>query len=312
METSGRFSESEANRELDATPIMPVDSECTVRFEALVSGKKLEYCNPQTTRISFPEEEVKKLFTSPLISEETSNKVRAETSHSGVGTFKDAAKKVIEEKWVFVDKAARSGMKLSSIFLLAAESLLRAHQQFPGDQGYFSRAEVGSLIFLLGPLARQIYDQFARVAIKSIKVRRDNVLGVFKWPYPEARAHLEQLPFLGKDLFDGRFLEAFVKEVDKHKVVAQTSFCLQESVPTTLQPMEVAPSRSRNLRGLPGRRGRKRAKPTVALPVVRRQRGVGSLYRRQRGGGSRLASRGRGRGRARSFNPSFSDSYYAP
>ncbi|KAJ8025997.1 hypothetical protein HOLleu_33717 [Holothuria leucospilota] len=57
----------------------------------------------------------------------------------------------------------------SSVFLLAAEALQRAHLQLPGNDVQFSRAEVGQLVFLLGPLAWLVYDQFARVALKAMR-----------------------------------------------------------------------------------------------------------------------------------------------
>ena len=56
------------------------------------------------------------------------------------------------------------------------------------------------MIFLLGPLTRQVYDQFGRVALKSVDIRRNRVLSVFNWPYADARARLEQLPVLGSVL----------------------------------------------------------------------------------------------------------------
>ncbi|KAJ8026083.1 Polycomb group RING finger protein 3 [Holothuria leucospilota] len=118
----------------------------------------------------------------------------------------------MEEDWFQADLAARAGLKFSSVFLLAAEALRRAHLQVPGDDIQFSRAEVGQLVFLLGPLARLVYDQFARVALKAVKVRRANVLDTFQWPSVEARNRLEQLPVASPDLITGQFLEKFAQE----------------------------------------------------------------------------------------------------
>ena len=97
-------------------------------------------------------------------------------------------------------------MMLSSVLLLVSESLIRAHQQFSADEGSLSRPEVGKIAYSLGPLSRLIYDQFAKVALKSVRVRRRNVLDSFDWPSSEARSRLEQLPVLGDDLFNDQFL----------------------------------------------------------------------------------------------------------
>ena len=162
--------------------------------------------------------------------------VRSETSLSGSGTFKDPAEKTIDFQWSSVDKMARAGLKLSSVLLLIAESLIRAHQRIPEDLTFFSIAEVGWLIFLLGPLTRQVFDQFGRVALKSVGIRRNNVLSVFNWPYADARARLEQLPVLGSVLFSGKFFETFKREVERHRVVSQTSFAPQARSLTTMTP----------------------------------------------------------------------------
>ena len=112
---------------VDLTPVMPVDSECADRLEALVSGSRMSASSAKIDDIRFPEEEVVKLFSTPTISEETSNMVRAESSYSGSGTFKDFYRRKVEELWSFTVKVARAGMKLSSILLLTAESLIRVH-----------------------------------------------------------------------------------------------------------------------------------------------------------------------------------------
>ena len=299
---------------MDTTPVMPVDSECTERFEALASGPKLSTSATKTDKIRFPEEEVKKLFSTPLISEETMNKVRAETAYSGSGVFRSESKRAIESRWTFVDKAARVGMKLASILLLTAESLIRAHQQVPEDQIYFNRAEVGSLVFLLGPLARQMFDQFSRMALKSVRVRRDNLLSLFHWPYPEARARLEQLPYLSSDLFDGRFLETFQKEVQKHKVLAETSFTTQYVRPVAAHPVDFQ-GYLPPLRGMIPKsagRSKKKAKPSRPGKSYRFPRSAGASSSSARGRGSRSVNRGRSRGRARGRSTSFSDQYFNP
>ena len=84
--------------------------------------------------------------------------------------------------------------------------LVRAHQQLPEDPIQIPRSEIELILFLLGPLARLIFDQFARVALKAVDVRRGNVVDAFAWPSTEARSRLEWLPVFGPDLFHPQFI----------------------------------------------------------------------------------------------------------
>ena len=179
----------------------------------------------------FPEEQWEALFRTPALSEETRNKVRAELGLAS-GTFKDPLRKRMEDDWTQADRVGRAGMKFASVFILCAEALLRSHQQLPGDPNPFTRKEVGNLLFLLGPLSRLIFDQFARVTLKATQVRRSNILDAFAWPSAEARDHLESLPAKGSDLFAGQFVAKLAEEVRKFQETAQ------------LVPSNQSPSRS--------------------------------------------------------------------
>ena len=223
-ESSKLFSTNERGR-VEGPPRMPVDTQCQDRIKVLAAKRTWKaFPAAQEKLFRVPEDMWESLFkTTPTISEETRNKVRAEQGLAS-GMFGEPLRRKLEEEWSQVDLAGRVGLKFTSVFLLAAESLLRAHQQLPEDTDLFTRQEVGSLLFLLGPLARLIYDQFARVTIKATQVRRDNVLDTFDWPTQEARSRLERLPMVGSDLFAGEFLPKLAEEVKRFQETSEASF----------------------------------------------------------------------------------------
>ena len=207
------------------------------------------------------------------------------------GLFRDPLRRRTEEDWYQADLAARAGLKFSSVFLLVAEALKRAHLQCPGDQVQFSREDVGQLIFLLGPLSRLVFDQFTRVALKAVQVRRSNILDVIpSWPSSEARGRLEQLPVVGPDLFNSQFLEKLTAEVKRHEETGSATF---------KPPPRPTPS--------PASRGASRGKPKASKkprarkPLRQAPSHGNSAWRaptssRGRGGRGAPAAKGRGRG----------------
>ena len=261
--------------QVSGPPEFPVDEHCQKRLETLAEK------HPWTAFPSFQERAVRvaeghweTLFKPPSVSDETRNKVRSEQGLAS-GMFREPLRKKAEEDWYQADLAARAGLKFSSVFLMAAEALRRAHLQVPEDPIQYTRADVGNLVYLLGPLSRLVYDQFARVALKSVHVRRENILDAFAWPSSEARGRLEHLPVVGSDLFNGQFLEKLVEEVKRHEETAAASFKSPPTKPTSIPPARPAASRGRQR---PSRR-------------VRKARGGG------RGGTSgRPSTPGRGRG----------------
>ena len=219
--------------------------------------------------------------------EETRNKVRAEQGLVS-GTFKDPLRKRIEDDWAQVDLVGRAGLKFSSVYMLCAEALLRAHQQLPEDANRFTKQEVGALLYLQGPLSRLIFDQFARVNLKATQVRRGNLLDAFAWPSAEARSRLENLPVFGSDLFANKFVEKLSEEVKRYQETALASFAaVPKPVPVALPSQPSRKTRRRKAGGKP-------------------QRGSASWRGGQSSGSGRgnrgaqvTGARGRGRGRGR-------------
>ncbi|PIK35744.1 hypothetical protein BSL78_27440 [Apostichopus japonicus] len=132
--------------------------------------------------------------------QEAKERLKAEQGASSTHVFKTPDQRKLEELLVEVDMAARSGMKFASVLMLSAEVLMRHHQQLPEDSSQVSRDEAGQLLLLLGPLVRLAYDQFARVATRSVKARRQNIVSAIHWPSTEAKDRMLELPILGEDL----------------------------------------------------------------------------------------------------------------
>lgn len=78
------------------------------------------------------------------------------------------------------------GFKFASTFMLTIELLMRHHQQLPEDGKQIPDREASQILWLLGPLARLIYDQFVRMSIKLVESRRANILAAMRLPEGEA------------------------------------------------------------------------------------------------------------------------------
>ncbi|XP_071842958.1 uncharacterized protein [Apostichopus japonicus] len=200
---AGRVSKLTATGEASYKPktTIPVDATCYDRFEAIANKTKWTAFPARADRaVRVPDEAWKDLFRCPTIPQEAKERLKAEQGASSTHVFKTPDQRKLEELLVEVDMAARSGMKFASVLMLSAEVLMRHHQQLPEDSSQVSRDEAGQLLLLLGPLVRLAYDQFARVATRSVKARRQNIVSAIHWPSTEANDRMLELPILGEDL----------------------------------------------------------------------------------------------------------------
>ena len=228
---------------------VPVDAQCLARFEQLASGPWTAAPKERPFKVS--KESKAALFTVPSFSEPTVQRARAEQGIAK-GVFKDPVRVDSEKAWSQADQASRMGLQSSSVFLLVAEVLQRALVQQPGSPDSIPPEEVGSLVSILGPLSRLIFDQFARISLKATEQRRTNLLDVFKWPTAEARGSLQRLPVSGSDLFHGEFIKTLTEEVTKHKESFNASFML---------PPKPGPSTSTPKAARKGQQGSRPRKP---------------------------------------------------
>ncbi|PIK49492.1 hypothetical protein BSL78_13640 [Apostichopus japonicus] len=186
---------------------MPVDPSCYDRFEAVAEKRRWTAFPAKAERaVRVPEEVWKELFKCPSIPQEAKEKLRADqgaSSSSSAHIFKHQDQRKLDDLLVDFDTAARAGMKFTSVLMLTAEVLMRYHQQLPQDEGQVTRPETGQLLLMLSPLVRLAFDQFARVAVRSVKARRENVVSSIRWPSIEAKTRMLSLPSLGDDLLLG-------------------------------------------------------------------------------------------------------------
>ncbi|XP_071826664.1 uncharacterized protein [Apostichopus japonicus] len=246
---------------------MPVDPSCYDRFEAVAEKRRWTAFPAKAERaVRVPEEVWKELFKCPSIPQEAKEKLRADqgaSSSSSAHIFKHQDQRKLDDLLVDFDTAARAGMKFTSVLMLTAEVLMRYHQQLPQDEGQVTRPETGQLLLMLSPLVRLAFDQFARVAVRSVKARRENVVSSIRWPSIEAKTRMLSLPSLGDDLFAGSFQQKLQEEVARRETLAKSEFRSSErSKPRPQRPRESRPSRGRNQpprqsgRGAPRGRGR--------------------------------------------------------
>ncbi|PIK40446.1 hypothetical protein BSL78_22729 [Apostichopus japonicus] len=167
-------------------------------------------------------------------------------------------------------------MKFTSVLMLSTGVLMRHHQQLPEDENQVSRYEAGQFLLLLGPLVRLAYDQFARVATRSVKARRESIVSAIHWPSIEAKTRMLALPSLGEDLFAGSLQQKLQEEVAEERPWRSRNF--RSSVrqrPRPFRPRENRPTRG--VRAAPARppsrgalRGRNRGTayhPTAYRPT---------------------------------------------
>ena len=198
-------------------PVMPVDEECLQRFQTLAEAKRwtafqLKPC--KTFRLE--EEPWKEVFRTPYIPEEAAVKLRAAGALSQSGkTFSNLTTAKTDKALLETDRAARAGMRYASTLLLVAEILSKSFQQ--ADSGGISRKDTGAIVTLLGPLSRLVFDQFARVAVKTTSERRTLVLDALAWPSASIKKSFESLPMLGEDMFGGKFGDHLQSEATKQK-----------------------------------------------------------------------------------------------
>ncbi|XP_071822331.1 uncharacterized protein [Apostichopus japonicus] len=278
-----RVSKLTATGETSTRPksTIPVDASCYDRFEAIADKKRWTAFPAKAERaIRVPDEAWKTLFKCPTIPQEAREKLRSEQGSSSSHIFKNPSQKKLEELLVDVDLAARSGMKFTSVLMLTVV-LMRYHQQLPQDDTYVSRNEAGQLLLLLGPLVRLAFDQFARVAIRSVKARRENVISSIRWPSVEAKERMLALPSLGDDLFAGSFQQKLQEEVSRRETLAKSEFRSSER-------FRSRPHRLRESRPTRGGRGTSLRTPMRGTP---RGRSRGTTSRPPRPWGTRGSGR---------------------
>ena len=202
---------------------IPVDAECSERYDTLARGKRWTAFPKRPTNLFRVEEsDWKQLFSSPSVPSAAKDKLVAAGMMDSKGRYVSKDRQSLESELVKLDSAARAGLRFSSALLLFAEVIMLAFQQREDRQ--VSRHDTGTLLNLLGPTSRLVFDQLARISVRATAQRRDLVLDSLTWPSEAVKKRFKEIPLSGEDLFSGRFEELLQSEVKKHKDMRDADF----------------------------------------------------------------------------------------
>ncbi|KAJ8019754.1 hypothetical protein HOLleu_41466 [Holothuria leucospilota] len=205
----------------DKCPLLPVDVECENRLKAASTSRKwTPFPRKQTSEFRVDERELNACFRTPPIPTGAVDHLRNAGAMDAKGRYPLAPSKKSEKALSGMDKVARAGMKFSSALLLVAEVLMKS---FHED---VSRRDTGAVVNILGPLSWLTFDQFARIAVRSVQEWRDLLLESLSWPTQDIQRRFLALPLEGKDIFGGRFHEHLQAEVKRCKDLKKADFRL--------------------------------------------------------------------------------------
>ena len=205
------------------TATLPVDIECSERYRAVAEKRKwTAFPARSASTFKVDESEWKELFCPPSIPAAARDKLYSVGAMDSKGKFTSKEKRLLDSELAKIDSAARMGLKFSSALLLMAKVIMLAFQQHEGRT--ISRKDTGTLVNLLGPTSRLIFDQLARVSVKATSQRRLLVLDSLTWPSDAIKRKFQDIPLSGSDLFDGQFETLLQAEVKRHKDMRDADF----------------------------------------------------------------------------------------
>lgn len=196
---------------------MPVDAECEDRYRAsaasATSYKWTAFSKAQNLSFRVEEKDWLTLFKTPAVPQAARDYLRSVGSVDSSGNFKSQADKRSLKSLKSLDAAARVGLKFSSSLLLIAEILSKSVRQ----PSQVAKKDIATLVSLLGPISRRVYDQFARVSTKAVIDQRDVIINALRLPERDVRRRFRQLPVSGEDIFGGQFDSQLQAEVKRKK-----------------------------------------------------------------------------------------------
>lgn len=226
-------------------PAMPMDIECSDRLQTLIEKKHWTAFQAKPSRTFRMEEEVwQDIIRSPQVPEEARVKLKSAGKMNSSNKFTNSLSAKFDKALYEADMSARTGLKYASSLLLFAEVLSKSYQQ--ADTDGISRKDTGAIVTLLGPISRLIFDQFARVMVRSTMERRELVLDALPWPSQYIKSSFQSLPMLGSDMFGGKFGEHLQQEATKQRTLKEAEFQLPKSTPYQRKPAFSRSSSYRN------------------------------------------------------------------
>ncbi|KAJ8031197.1 hypothetical protein HOLleu_27849 [Holothuria leucospilota] len=210
-----------------ARAVLPVDAECEDRYKAAASSKKwTAFSRAQCSSFRVEEKEWQNLFQVPNVPQAAEDYLRSVGSIDNSGKWRSSSEKHHLITLQNLDGAARAGLNFSSALLLIAEVLMKSFQ-LPD----IPRKDTATLVSIIGPLARQVYEQFAKVSVKTVLEQRETVIDAMRLPQKDIKRRFLQLPISGKDLFGGQFDTQLQTEVKCRKDMLKASLTVPRSLP---------------------------------------------------------------------------------
>ncbi|KAJ8025959.1 Ribonuclease H2 subunit A [Holothuria leucospilota] len=243
---------------------LPVDAECADHFRALPHGnagrKWTAYSKSQNLSFRVEDNDWRDLFKTPSVPQGAEDYLRSVGATGPGGKLKSTPARKALRSLHQLDTASRVGLKFASSLLLIAEVLSKSFRHSTSAE--VSRKDTASLVTFLGPLARRVYDQFARVSIKSVTERRDIILDAMQLSHESVRRRFQDLPVIGDDIFAGQF-DFVLQEEAKRKTDLQKAHLSGSRPFSRRSPPRNHPSRSSRGRRQPPPRpsGRPSAQP---------------------------------------------------
>ena len=282
---------------------LPVDAECADRFRALPSGssgrKWTAYSKTQNVSFRVEDKDWRDLFKTPAIPQGAEDYLRSVGAlGQGAKLKSQAARKALRSLYQ-VDTASRVGLKFASSLLLIAEVLSKSFRQASSSE--VSRRDTSILVSLLGPISRRVFDQFARVSVKTVADRRDLIIDAMNLSQENVKRRFRDLPILGQDIFAGQFETVLQDEAKRKKDLLKANLSSSRSFQTrafSRRSPQSRPSRApRTVRRQPAPRSSNRqsyqsSRPRLQLPPQQPRF-------RPRGSSRGSSSSGRGRGFSR-------------
>ena len=277
---------------------LPVDAECADRFRALPSGgsgrRWTAFSKTQNVSFRVEDKDWRDLFKTPGVPQGADDYLRSVGAFTSGSKLRSPAARKALRSLHLLDTASRVGMKFSSSLLLIAEVLTKALRQ--STQAEVSKKDTAILVNLLGPLARRIFDQFARVSVKTVVDRRDIILEAMRLSQENVKRRFRDLPILGQDIFSGQFETVLQEEAKRKKDLLKANLSGSRSF-SGRPSSRRSPPRGRPSR--PSARGRQSyssgSRPSVRPAPPSRSRPVSTAQPRPRYRPARSQpSRGRG------------------
>ncbi|KAJ8042119.1 NACHT domain- and WD repeat-containing protein 1 [Holothuria leucospilota] len=142
---------------------LPVDAECEDRFRAAAAAKKwTAFPRNQNAAFRVDEKDWRDLFRAPSVPQAAEDYLRSVGSADSSGRLRSLTARRSLRTLHQLDSASRVGLKYSSALLLIAEVLSKASRQSSSE---IPRRDLSTLTSLIGPIARRVFDQFARVSV---------------------------------------------------------------------------------------------------------------------------------------------------